>query len=46
MSEQLFTGGLWAVLPGRSATAGKLGGLCTACKTCKAIILLGLAVSR
>jgi hypothetical protein len=38
MSALIFTGGLQAVLPGRTATVGKPGEQCAVCESCKALI--------
>jgi hypothetical protein len=38
MSALIFTGSLWAVLPGRTAIASKPGGQCAVCESCKAIL--------
>jgi len=42
MSALIFTGSLWAVLPGRTAIAGNPGEQCAICKSCKGFICLVL----
>jgi hypothetical protein len=37
MSALIFTGSLWAVRPERTAIAGKPGGQCAVCESCKAL---------
>jgi hypothetical protein len=38
MSALIFMGGLWAVLPGRTAIVGDPSEQCAVCETCKGII--------
>src|SRR5882762_3392587 len=38
MSALIFTGSLWAVLPGRAAIAGNQCRQCAVCESCKVLI--------
>jgi len=38
MSALIFTGSLWAVLPGRTAITGNPGEQCAVCESCKALV--------
>src|SRR5207249_4951536 len=38
MSAPIFTGSLWAVLPGRTAIVCNPGERCAVCETCKALV--------